>query len=339
MSHNTLIDVWFGLWGGIWCIYLMADSFTLGTGMLFPFLAKDRKERNQLQESVGPFWDSNEVWLVTSIGVTFAAFPKAFVTLLTTFYTPMYVLLFCIFFRAACLEFMHKEEHPLWQSTCKWLLTVASFGMTVVLGIFLGNLFLGIDVGGPVTIQQLLTRPALLCTLYLFSAFMLSGVLWTFVKVDGIVARRAFIFAKWLAVVSACTNALFFMAYTNQSQLFHRFNEDPRLYMLPLLALALSASTIVFIHFQKLKVALFVHLVAITSSIATGFVGMYPYVMPNRSFSIGGLGSVEAAASAHTLQQIFWIAIVMVPVVLGYQTWTYVIFKKKISKQSAVGYK
>ena len=68
MSHETVAIIWFGLWGLIWTLYFVLDGYTLGTGMLFPFLAKNRQERNQLQEAVEPFWGGNEVWLITEIG-------------------------------------------------------------------------------------------------------------------------------------------------------------------------------------------------------------------------------------------------------------------------------
>ena len=68
MSHDMLAIIWFGLWGVIWTVYFILDGYALGNGMIFPFVTKDRQERNQLQEAIGPFWGGNEVWLITAGG-------------------------------------------------------------------------------------------------------------------------------------------------------------------------------------------------------------------------------------------------------------------------------
>ena len=72
MSHDMLAIIWFGLWGVIWTVYFILDGYALGNGMIFPFVTKDRQERNQLQEAIGPFWGGNEVWLITAGGATFS---------------------------------------------------------------------------------------------------------------------------------------------------------------------------------------------------------------------------------------------------------------------------
>ena len=79
MSHETLAIIWFVLIAVLWCGYFVLEGFDFGVGILLPFIGKNEAERRTIVSTLGPVWDGNEVWLVTAGGVTFAAFPTAFV--------------------------------------------------------------------------------------------------------------------------------------------------------------------------------------------------------------------------------------------------------------------
>lgn len=182
-------------------------------GMLFPFLAKNRQERNQLQEAVGPFWGGNEVWLITAGGATFAAFPAVYADLFSFLYTPMMLILFALFFRAAGLEFMHKDDAPLWQKSWKWAFTISSFALALLFGVAFANLFYGLKIGPSGyegTFLGLLHPYGLLGGLLFTSLFIVSGALWIMIKTVGDVAERAYTVARPAAVVAAVVLSLFF---------------------------------------------------------------------------------------------------------------------------------
>ncbi len=52
--------------------YFVLDGFDLGAGALYPFVAKNDKEKAIVRRSIGPVWDGNEVWLLTAGGALFA---------------------------------------------------------------------------------------------------------------------------------------------------------------------------------------------------------------------------------------------------------------------------
>lgn len=83
-----LETIWFILWGVLWAVYFMLDGFDLGLGTLMPFVAKDERERRTVINAMGPFWDGNEVWLITAGGVTFAAFPRTYAVMFSALYIP-----------------------------------------------------------------------------------------------------------------------------------------------------------------------------------------------------------------------------------------------------------
>jgi len=75
-GYDMLETIWFLLWGILWAVYFMLDGFDLGLGTLLPFLGKSDTDRRIIYNAMGPFWDGNEVWLITAGGVTFAAFSR-----------------------------------------------------------------------------------------------------------------------------------------------------------------------------------------------------------------------------------------------------------------------
>src|SRR5271157_2794145 len=101
---HMLETIWFLLWGILWAVYFMLGGFDLGAGTLAPFVARTDKERRKISGSIGPFWNGNEVWLITAGGVTFAAFPAAYAALFSALYSPLMILLFALILRAVSIE-------------------------------------------------------------------------------------------------------------------------------------------------------------------------------------------------------------------------------------------
>ena len=67
--------IWAALIGTAVAMYVILDGFDLGIGILFPYAGSER-ERDQMMNSVAPFWDGNETWLVLGGGGLLVAFPK-----------------------------------------------------------------------------------------------------------------------------------------------------------------------------------------------------------------------------------------------------------------------
>ena len=69
--------IWYGLIVTAIFLYVILDGFDLGVGILFPFAPSDTC-RDRMMNSIAPFWDGNETWLVLGGGGLFAAFPLAY---------------------------------------------------------------------------------------------------------------------------------------------------------------------------------------------------------------------------------------------------------------------
>ena len=142
MDLNT---IWFFLLGILLAGYAILDGFDLGVGILHPFVRNDR-DRRVLLNSIGPFWDGNEVWLVTFGGAMFAAFPEVYATVFSGLYTALMLLLCALIFRAISLELRSKLDQPGWRSFWDWAFALGSGVATLLFGVAVGNAMTGLPV-------------------------------------------------------------------------------------------------------------------------------------------------------------------------------------------------
>ena len=103
-----LETIWFALWGILWAVYFVLDGFDFGVGTLAPFIAKNESEKRTVYNSMAPYWNGNEVWLITAGGVTFAAFPKTYAVMFSSLYSALLLILFCLIVRGVAMEFRSK---------------------------------------------------------------------------------------------------------------------------------------------------------------------------------------------------------------------------------------
>jgi len=179
-----LQHTWYILIGVLLAGYSVLDGFDLGVGIMLPFLAKKEEEKRQLFKAVGPFWDGNEVWLLTAGGALFAAFPNVYATVFSGFYLAIMLLLFALIFRAVSLEFWayDTERKTFWQ----WTFTLSSLLVSVLFGVVLGNVIVGVPLDARMeftgTFFTLLRPfPLALGALGLL-AFMMQGTSWSAYK-------------------------------------------------------------------------------------------------------------------------------------------------------------
>jgi cytochrome d ubiquinol oxidase subunit II len=188
-----LQNIWFILIGVLFVGYAILDGFDLGIGSLFPLLAKNKEEKNTLYKTIGPFWDGNEVWLLTGGGALFAAFPHTYATVFSGFYLALMLVLFALIFRAISLEFrVHDlKRQKIWDGT----FVVASFLPSLLYGVALGNVILGIPLKANMDYSGnffTLLRPfPLVIGLFGLAAILLQGATYAAMKTEGEIQERA----------------------------------------------------------------------------------------------------------------------------------------------------
>ena len=245
-----LETIWFALWGVLWAVYFMLDGFDLGLGTLGPFLAKNEEERRVVLNAMGPFWDGNEVWLLTAGGVTFAAFPGTYAVMFSALYTPLMLLLFALILRGISFEFRGKEDAAWWRKTWDVCLWLGSFLPALLLGVAFANIFAGIPIDADGVFHgnlfTLLNPYGLLGGVLFVLLFSVHGALWLAIRSEGELRRRAgrAVTRLWVPLLVV---AVAFLALTwSATALWQNVLARPVLLALPLLAVAGLVLTRVF---------------------------------------------------------------------------------------------
>ena len=334
-----LETTWFILWGVLWAVYFVLDGFDLGMGTLMPFLGKSETDKRMIYNAQGPFWDGNEVWLITAGGVTFAAFPAAYAVMFSQLYTPLYLLLFALIFRGVTYEFRHLTESPALKKLMDVFHTVGSFLPALLLGVAFANIFRGLPLQDGVSQGTFfgLLNPYALCGGLLFVvAFCYHGAVWLAIKTPGDLQRRAIRTAEELWPALVLLAVIFLAASALDTNLYSNYLKHPYLMVFLLLPVAGLVFTRVALGKRNLWQSFLGSAATIFGTTAFGVAGIFPALLPS---SIGAEHSVtihNAASSDLTLMIMLGVAGVMVPIVLAYQIWVIKTFSFQIKEEEMV---
>lgn len=325
--------IWFVFWALLWTGYFALDGFDLGVGFSGWLAADGAEERGQIFSSIGPFWDGNEVWLITAGGATFAAFPPVYAGLFSWLYPAVLLLLFSLIARGASLEFRGKVQSPEWKSFWERTAAVSSFLSTLLLGITFGNIFRGLEIGAggySGTFSGLFNPYALLTGLLLCAFFFFHGQLWLSFKTSGPVARRAAKLAggAWYALAALLTA---FVAWSWAATGLAG-NFLARLALPALLTAALITSKLLLMRGLPGR-AFLASFAAIALFFLTGFAGIYPALLPSRIDPAFSLTLYNSASGAYTLKVMTAATLLLLPVAIACQVWVHRLFRTPLTDE------
>ncbi|MFH1737375.1 MAG: cytochrome d ubiquinol oxidase subunit II [bacterium] len=335
-----LETTWFILWGILWAVYFMLDGFDLGLGTLMPFLAKNEKEKRTVLNAMGPFWDGNEVWLITAGGVTFAAFPTMYGVMFSTLYSPLMLILFALIVRGISFEFRGKIDGPAWRTVWDCCMVIGSFVPALLFGVAFANIFRGIPVDAEgVYIGNLFTllNPYGLCGGALFLLlFLVHGALWMAIKSDGELHNRAAAAASGVWFPLLIVAVVFLIATKSATNLYDNYLANPVLFVIPLIAVLGLIGTRIFISKKSWWKAWFASCVTIVGCTFFGVIGLYPNLFPSSIDPAFSLTIYNSSSSPLTLKIMLGIVLVFVPIVIAYQTWVYHLFRDKVTEKDLI---
>lgn len=337
METTWLPTIWFVLWGLLWAVYFVLDGFDLGIGILQPFLAKNDAEKRILLNAAGPFWDGNEVWLITAGGVTFAAFPKAYAVMFSALYAPLLMLLFALIFRAVSFEFRNKSEHPMWAPFWDWVHFFSNIIPALLLGVAFANLFMGIPIDDKGVyhgnLLMLLNPYGLAGGVFFVCMFAMHGALWLAVKTEGQVQTKALGTALLLWPVVLLLLAAFLVMTAMYTKLFDNYLDMPFLAVFPLLAVAGLAGARAMLQAGRLVLAWACSGLFLLGVTFFGVMGMFPGMLISSLNPDWSITAFNSSSSPLTLKIMLVVALVCVPIVIAYQAWVYVVFSHKVTEE------
>jgi cytochrome bd ubiquinol oxidase subunit II len=330
--------IWFVLWGVLWGIYFSLDGYDLGLAIIRPFVSKSDSDTRIIYNAMGPFWDGNEVWLVTAGGVTFAAFPTTYAVMFSTLYVPLLLILFGLIIRAVPFEFRNKVDSNAWRTlwdTCQF---VGSLVPALLFGVAFANIFRGIpfDNKGVFhgTILSLLNPYGLLGGILFVLLFCVHGSLWLSVKSEGALADRAAAVSSQLWKALLIVAVVFLAATGFATTLYNNYLKEPILFIIPLVTVAALLLTGVFIARHRWWTAWAASAVTIFSATLFGVVGMFPDLFPSSLNAGYSLTAFNSSSSPLTLTIMLVVALIFVPLAIAYQSWVYFLFREKVTEES-----
>lgn len=333
-----LETIWFILWGVLWAVYFVQDGYDLGLGTLLPFFAKTEDDRRYIFNAQGPFWDGNEVWLISAGGVTFAAFPTAYAVMFSSLYLALMLLLFALILRGVSFEFRNKIDSPAWRSLWDKVHFVGSFLPALLLGVAFANFFKGLPLNADGINQgnlfTLLNPYGLAGGVLFVLLFMQHGALWLAIKMHrgplhdrsmGLATRLWPIVTVWIVVFLAMSALM--------TPLFENYLRNPWLFAILIIPVAGLVLTRFAIGEGREIKAFAGSALTIAGTAFFGLGGMFPNILLSSLNPAWSLTAFNSASSQLTLTIMLTVALIFVPIVIGYQIWVVRLLGHKMTKE------
>jgi cytochrome d ubiquinol oxidase subunit II len=335
MDWQTLAVIWFLIEGALLIGYAILDGFDLGVGILHPFVPTNDRERRIAINSIGPLWDGNEVWLVTFGGALFAAFPEAYATVFSGFYTVFMLLLAALIFRAVSMEFRSKVESERWRRFWDRSFFGGSATATFLFGVAVGNAMLGVplDASGNFTgtLADQLSPYALLVGLMTGALFAMHGGLFLYLKTEGDFQERLrdWLWRSWgIFLVTYMLTTVYTLALVPRATAnFERWPVAAVIVVVNVLAVANVPRTL---HWGKPGQAFASSCVVIASLVMLFGIALFPNLVTASNDLSNSVTIFSAASSPKTLGIMLVFALIGMPFVLAYTGIVYWTFRGKV---------
>ncbi len=364
-DYETLRIIWWAFLGVLIIGFAILGGYDLGVGVLLPFLGKNDEERRVIINSIGSTWEGNQVWFVMAGGALFAAWPTVYAVSFSSFYFALLLALFAMFLRPLGFDYRSKLAVPAWRENWDRALFVGAFVPALVLGIAFGNLLKGIPFHFEDNMRivyfgsfmGLLNPFALLAGLISLSMFIMHGAVYLQIKTIGNINERA---KKCVIIFTIATLVLFGLAgvwiitldgYHISSEIFpnaasnpiakfvkrepglwlDNYGHLPGLWAVPASAFIGGGLTLLLSRFDKPGSAFIFSCITIASIILTAACSMFPFLIPSSISFNSSLTVWDSSSSIKTLNVMFWVTVIFLPLIMVYTSWVFRVFRGKVT--------
>ena len=334
MSLEILQILVYCLLGIAVTFYVVLDGFDLGVGSLQIFAGEDRNRRIFLN-SIGPFWDGNEVWLIVIVGVAFVGFPDVYASLLSGFYELLMIFICGIVFRAVAIEFRSKLPSLRWRYTWDFIFWFASLVITFGAGIALANLIKGVPIDADRELyypfHKLFVPYSVFFGFFSIFLFAMHGNIFLLFKTDGYVQDRLRAWAPYtLSLFIVTFIVLTFWTWIECPHMLDHFVTYPLFFIVPVILICAIIAMCFFIAKHSYGWSFLMSMITIILLFSLFAIGTFPNIV----ISTLGSGALSltlfnASSSYLTLSITLIIACIGIPLVLGYGWLLYHIFRGK----------
>ena len=367
IDYEILRLVWWLFVGVLLVGFAVMDGQDMGVGSLLPFLGKNDTERRIMINTVAPHWDGNQVWLLTGGGAIFAAWPLVYATAFSGLYWALFIVLAALILRPVAFDYRSRVPVQKWRSSWDWALFVGSFVPPIIFGVAFGNMLQGVPFQFDESLRStytgsfwaLLNPFALLCGVVSIAMVIFHGANYLLLRTAGELQARARKIGILTGVVTfvlfaigglwvyfgitgyvatnidpnGVSNPLLKSVAVSEGAWFTNFNNYPVLYIVPLLALGGAALGALSQYVWKPVLAVLSSSVSILGIVLTPLVAMFPFVLPSSSHPVSSLTIWDCTSSQLTLQVMFIVTLIFLPLVLIYTGWAYRVMSGKLTPQ------
>jgi cytochrome d ubiquinol oxidase subunit II len=328
--------IWFILIAVLFIGYFFLEGFDFGVGILMPFVSRDEVDRRVCINTIGPFWDANEVWLITAGGAMFAAFPHWYATLFSGFYLPLLLILVALILRAVGFEFRAKVADIRWKKTADQFIFWGSLIPAFIWGVALTNIVMGLPIGADMNFEGglfgLLSPYAVLGGLASTAMFTLHGAVFLTLRTDGPLMERADAVARRLWMPAGLLLLGFAFLGYRYTVLFDGLGLVPG--TIPALAIISFVAGYFLLRLKRYAWSFAATGATILFGTIVAFEGLFPRLMPSSLNLDWSLTIYNASSSELTLQIMSVVALLFLPIILGYQGYSYYVFRQRVTRDS-----
>jgi cytochrome d ubiquinol oxidase subunit II len=329
-----LQELWFLIIAAMFLGFLILEGFDFGVGMLMAPLGRVAKgdseaHRRAALNTIGPVWDGNEVWLITAGASMFAAFPNWYAAMFSALYLPLLAILFAMIVRIVGIEWRSKIDDPQWRRWADTGIAIGSWLPAILWGVAFAILLRGLPVGADgrvdLSIGDVLNPYTLLGGLATCALFAFYGAVFVALKTAGPVRDDAFGFARALSLPVVVLAGGFGL----WTQLAH--GKGWTWLALAVAVLALLTAVALVVARRREGVAFVATVVVVAAVTVLIFGSLYPNLLPSTLNPDWSVTIYNGSSTPYTLKIMTWASLTLVPLVIGYQGWSYWVFRKRIS--------
>jgi cytochrome bd ubiquinol oxidase subunit II len=324
-----LHTVWFVFIVIFWVGFFVLEGFDFGVGVLHTIVGRTDTERRVALNTIGPFWDGNEVWLVVAGAATFAAFPGWYATMFSALYLALLLILAALMARGVAFEYKGKSDNPRWQGTWKWCTSIGSLLIPLLLGVGLGDLLVGLPINQNHDFTgnffDLLTPYGLWTGLTLVGLCLLHGATFLKLKTTDAVRDRARAAARPLGLAALALvigHVIWTRGVANGADV------PQPVQILALIAVIFAAR--LAISEEHDGSAFTASAIAVAATVGSIFIELYPNVMVSSTNAAYNLTVNNSASGSYALKVMTIATVIFFPLVLAYQGWSFHVFRARV---------
>lgn len=367
LTLELLRVIWWLLLGILFIGFAIFDGFDFGVATLLPFVAKNDIEKRVVINSIGPFWEGNQVWIILGAGAVFAAWPYVYAASFSGAYFAVLLLLLTMgICRPVSFKYRSKVENLAWRRFWDTVIFVGGVAPALIFGILVGNILMGLPFSLDSTMRTTYTGSlldlfspfALWCGITSLCMLIMHGGLYLAIKTENPIRDRAIAWSRLFAVcliIAFAIGGIWVATYLNGYQVtspidpfadsnplhktvilktgawLNNYTIYPGTITAPILGF-LGAIFAFILARAATRLAFIASSIAIFGVIATVGVSMFPFILPSSLDYTSSLLVWDASSSYLTLLVMFFSVVIFMPLILLYTTWVYYMLRGKVSR-------